>query len=212
MHGKSNQTMGKAALGMALTLMFTAAPSAFAAGEKVWYGGVGVGQSKIKEDMICNALAGIPGVSCSEDKKDTAWRIYGGNQFSKYGAVEFGYRNLGEGKANIDILGNAGDVTWKAKGFDIALVGTLPVSDSIGILGRIGMFHWDVDASAGGVLSAAGSEKAAGSSLTYGIGAQFGVAKDIAMRVELERMKDVGNDSVGKSDLDVMSVGVTFNF
>src|SRR3954467_10471470 len=58
------------------------------------YVGGSIGQSKFKDACSGNP----PGVSC--DDKDTAWRIFGGYQFSPNFAAELGYHDLGEAKAS----------------------------------------------------------------------------------------------------------------
>src|SRR3989442_10542839 len=102
-----------------------------------WYGGIGIGQSKFKDS--CSGVSG-PGIACEE--KDTAWKIFGGYQFNRNFAGEFGYTDLG--KTTLSITG-FGSASIGAKGFELSGVGTLPVSQQFSVYGRLGLFHWDVD-------------------------------------------------------------------
>ena len=58
------------------------------------YIGGALGQAEQSDQ--CSSTA--PGVSC--DNKDSAWKIFGGFQFSRYFAAELGYANLGEASAS----------------------------------------------------------------------------------------------------------------
>jgi OOP family OmpA-OmpF porin len=197
MSGNKKQMVAGKVLGAALVLSLVAAPAAFAAGEqaKDLYAGVSLGQAKVKTDDYDLS-----------DKTDTAWRMYGGKQFTQNVGVEFGYRNLGQAKFDAGASNN-GEV--RADGVDLAVVGTLPVTDAIGITARLGFFRWEANVSVDGGMVAS----AAGITPTYGVGAKFGISSDTAVRIEWDRMKDVGESvSTGQSDIDMISVGIVLNF
>jgi OOP family OmpA-OmpF porin len=189
-----------------------------------WYGGLGFGNTKAKDDTTCSDLSGIldPGYSCSTDDKDTGKKVFVGYQFNKNGAVEFGYVDLGKFTASASgtvtppgiTVSASGDT--KAKGFNVTLVGSLPVTNEFAVLGRIGLFRWDVDASAsasGGGVSAGGSDSATGADLTFGVGAQYDFSKTVGARVEWERFQDLGDQgTTGQSDVDLLSLSLVFRF
>jgi len=203
-----------------LILGLAAIPStAQAAG---WYGGIGFGNSTVKDDSSCSDVASLfdPGFSCSTDDTDTGWKVFIGNQFNKNAAIEFGYVDLGKTTASASgtVLGTpvslSGDV--KAQGFNVDLVGSLPVNNEFSFLGRIGLFRWDVDASASanvGGFPGSASESDTGVDLTFGLGAQYDFTKNAGVRVEWERFQDVGNeDTTGQSDVDLLSLSLVFRF
>ena len=70
-----------------------ALPAAAQMNMSAFYAGVGIGQSKAKD-----WCSGAGGISC--DDKDTAWKVFGGYQFSRNFAAEFGYVKLGEFNAS----------------------------------------------------------------------------------------------------------------
>ena len=107
-----------------------------------WYGGASVGQSKAKDIGTCDL-----DITCSSDDTDTGWKIYGGYQFHPNGAIEIGYVDLGKFTASgTDSFLGAVSADWKANGFTAALVGSLPVGQNFGLMGKLGLFHWNLDA------------------------------------------------------------------
>ncbi len=175
-----------------------------------FYAGGAVGQTKAKD--ACTDLTDLAPFVGSCDDKDTAWKIFGGYQFNRYIGAEIGYVDLGKVTANGTILGVPVSANIKAKGFEALAVGTLPINEQFAAYGKAGFFRWDVDASAvvGGVAVAA-SEK--GTDLTYGIGLKYNFTKNLAVRVEYQRYKDLGDENTtGKSNVDVIGVGLVFKF
>lgn len=218
-HNKLLQSFSAAVL----ILGFAAAPSMVQA--EGWYGGIGIGNSKVKSDSTCSDFADLfdPGFSCSSDDTDTGWKVFIGNQFNKNAAIEFGYVDLGKFTTNVSgnvtvpptiAMTASGDA--EPKGFNLSLVGSLPVSNEFSLLGRIGLFHWDLDVSAsasGGGFSASASDSASGTDLTFGVGAQYDFSKTAGVRVEWERFQDVGDENTtGQSDVDLLSLSLVFKF
>jgi OOP family OmpA-OmpF porin len=89
-----------------------------------WYGGVGFGNSKIKDDTFCSDASSLfdPGSSCSSDDTDTGWKVFIGNQFNKNAAIEFGYIDLGKTTGNASGTVYPNDRKWgrEATGFNLA--------------------------------------------------------------------------------------------
>lgn len=193
---------------IAVSGLIAGAPAARAQ-DAGFYAGIGVGRSELKD-----ACAGIT-ISC--DDTDTGWKLFGGYQFNKYLGAELGYVDLGKATASGTILGVAVSATAKAKGWEFLGVGTLPIADKFSVYGKAGLFRWDVDVSATGVVpgfapvAVGASDK--GTDFTYGIGLKYDFTKSIGARVEWQRYKDVGNDATtGKSDVDLLSLGIVFKF
>jgi OOP family OmpA-OmpF porin len=183
-----------AALGMALL-----AP-AFAFAENA-YIGAGVGQSSMQSPD--NALLGG-----NVDDTDTAWKVYGGYLFNRHVGLELGYVDFGTFKSSSALTSDE----WKAKAFDLSLLGVLPVGDQFSVFGKAGAAHWNVDDhfSVGG-LSA--SPSADGNDWSYGVGAQYDFTRNVGGRLEWQRFKNVGDeDDTGRSDLDLFSMNVVYHF
>lgn len=171
-----------------------------------WYGGVGFGQSKV--DIDCDL-----DITCSADDTDTGWKLYVGNQFSPSAAVEFGYVDFGEAKiSGTDSFFGSASATVEASGFNVALVGFLPVGNTVNLLGKVGLFLWDVDASVSTSIGS-GSASESGTDLMFGFGASFDIGKTAAVRIEWERFTDVGDENeTGQSDVDLLSASLVFRF
>ena len=228
MLGKKKQ-VARNALGAALVFIFAAVPSAFAADEKGWYLGVSAGQTKADVDEAAfNSIyvaGGFTSASTSSDEKDTGWKVFGGYQLSKNWAVEGAYVDLGKATTKTTATGPAGEYTGegKTKGWSFSGVGTLPVSDSFAVFGKLGAFLWDVDSKcnkvSGAGSCAASTNNASGTDLTYGIGVKYDFTKNVGLRVEWERFKNTGDKfnttgttGTGEADVDLLSLGIQFKF
>jgi len=160
-----------------------------------FYAGLNAGMSDL--NGACTGF--LPGTKC--DDSDTAFGIFGGYQLNKYFGVEVGYTNLGKAKAS------SGGVTAsvEAKGFGFSAVGTFPINPQFSLYGKLGTFLWDTDSNLGGSDD--------GADLTYAIGVRWNFAKNLALQAQLQRYNDVGNSSTtGKSDIDIIGVGILFRF
>jgi OOP family OmpA-OmpF porin len=151
-------------------------PAAAQTADTGFYVGANVGQSKLK-----------PGCSGCDDK-DTAWRFLGGYQLNRNFAAELGYTNLGE-------FGST-----KVNAWDLVGVGLFPVTNQMGIFGKLGGHHSEVKA---------GSTET-GNGLTYGAGLQFDVSPNLGVRGEWQRYDKLAGISDLKSD--VLSVGAIWRF
>jgi len=63
-----------------------------------------------------------------------------------------------------------------------------------------------------GGLSASASDKDTSTHLTFGLGAAFDINRNFGVRAEYQKYKDMGGSNVGKSDVDVLSIGLLYRF
>lgn len=190
------------ALSMSIGLAVPSIGLAQGMDDKGFYIGATVGQSKVKD--FCSGFA----TPCEDT--DTALKILGGYQFSKHFALELGYSQLGEASIN-----NGGGLFAKveATAWEVVAVGILPVADRFSIYGKAGMYRADSDFSTNVVLPGLPqSFSESNNDLTFGIGLQFDISRNLALRAEWQRYQDLGGPQIGESDLDVMSIGVTYQF
>jgi OOP family OmpA-OmpF porin len=192
---------------IALTGLIAAAagisPLAFAQYSGLYLGG-SAGQSKVK-DYCAKSLP--VGASC--DDRSSAFSAFLGNQFNRYLGIEVGYSDLGEFNAS----GTGTTLTNKVKGVEFLGVGTIPINPQFEVYGKVGAFSWEAKRSCSGASCVFSSQKETGTELTYALGAQFNFSRNIGARVQLQRYQDVGEDATtGKSDIDVLSVGIVFKF
>jgi OmpA-OmpF porin, OOP family len=169
--------------------------------ENYYVGANFIGQSKSKDtgNAIRDPFITKTGVSPSIDDKGTAWKLFGGYQTNENLGFEVAFIDLGEVKATIA----GASASIKSKGVAFSAVGTVPVSNSTGVFGKIGLFSWSTS-TPGIIGSAIPSEDGVDS--TYGIGAKFQFNKQVGVRLDWDRFK------LGDADTDMLSVGILFNF
>lgn len=188
-------------------------PSAMAADTTGWYAGVGIGQAHLA-NVCADARAGGFVGNCND--KDTSWKIFGGYDFNRNFAVEAGYVDLGEATLGGNVGAVAISANAKAKGWELLGVGTIPVTDQLGIYGKIGAFRWDVDVTATAALPPAfaiASAGATGTDLTYGVGVKFDFTRNIGARLEWQRYDNLGDSATtGRENVNLFSAGVVVKF
>lgn len=168
-----------------------------------WFIGAGGGLSKFKDG--CTVVGG-PGISCDDD--GTTWRAFGGYQFNSNFGFELGYADLGE--ATQEPVGG-GSTTFEAKVYEMTLVGTVPLGEQFSVYGKWGFFHWDADRTIVGV--GAGTASTSGKDITYGFGVKYNFTRSLALRMEWQRYKDIGDvNFTGVSDVDVFGVNLLLKF
>jgi OmpA-OmpF porin, OOP family len=183
-------------------LLTAAASGPAAAQETGLYAGGSIGYSQFKD--ICDAVAS--GVSC--DDNDTAWRAFGGYQFNRYFALEFGFANLGESSGS----GAPGSFSVEAKeAWDLTGVFSIPLATRLAALLRIGAHRTRTTIDEQGPGIGAIHEAKTGSSFSYGLGAEYALGK-LGVRAEWQRYDNIDGGQRGETDVDVFSVGLLFRF
>jgi OmpA-OmpF porin, OOP family len=186
---------------LAIASLLVAAPAAAQDLPKV-YAGVTIGSSKAK--AFCDELSG-PGITC--DDGDTSLRLLGGYQFHKNFAVELGALYLGEVQAR----GPGGTFTVESAAIEALGVAMLPLAERFSVYGKAGIYRAVTEARLNTVVLTDTAEET-NFDLTFGFGVRVDLAKNLFLRGEWQRYTDVGGDEVGKSDIDVLSIGLLFKF
>lgn len=192
---------------------------AFAQDEtKGFYAGISAGQSKFKG--ACDSDSGVAVSNCKDT--DTAWKIFGGYQFTPNLAVELGYNDFGRisGDATVSLGGStfAGNAKIEATAFELTGVGMLPLGHQFSVYGKLGVYYAETKASANVTMttppfaSGSSSQSDNNTNLTFGLGARYDFTKNIAVRAEWQRFSKVGSDEVGKGDIDVLAIGALYRF
>jgi OmpA-OmpF porin, OOP family len=208
------------ALGTACLVGFAAMNSQpVVAADSGWYVGAGIGQSKAKIDdaRITSGLlgAGLTTTSMTEDKHDTAYKIFGGYKFNRNFALEGGYFNLGQ-FGFTSTTNPAGTLTGKikAQGLNFDAVGILPITERFSAFGRIGAQYAqakDSFSGTGAVTVADPSPSKSAFNYKAGVGVQYDFTESLGMRGEWENYRI--NDAVGNhGDVNMLSVGLVFLF
>lgn len=195
----------KKALFTLCTAATLASGSAVAADEG-FYVAIDAGQSRAKD-----ACTGIPaGFSCKNT--GTAVRIGGGYQFNNNVGAELSYGDYGSNKASGTVAGIPIAASLKASGFEAALVGLLPLSESFALTGKLGIANTKIKGQgvSGGFTVSASATSTTGS---YGIGMRYDLSKSVALRAQYEDLGKVGDAATtGKSKLTLLTLGLTFGF
>jgi len=202
----------------ALIVASVAAVSPAVAGD--WYFAGSAGQSDFKAEKgdIDGALiaAGATGLSSSLDDQDTAYKLQAGYRFNQNFALEGGYINLGKLKYSAAYTGGAGRAEIKADGWNIDVVGSIPVGQTFVLFGKVGMINAKVEATVsatGPGGAAAGSVDDTSSKGHWGIGGDYALNDKMAVRLEYERFKNLGDENTtGEGDVDLLSVGFVLKF
>lgn len=212
---KVASTSGK----LSLITLAVLASSFASADDPGWYIGANVGQSNatIDDERITSDLLGkgFSRTTITDDDRSTGYKIFGGYQYNRYLAVEAGYFDLGNFGFNATTV-PAGTLSGniKLKGLNLDLVGTLPISEKLSVMGRVGANYADATDSFVGtgavkVLDPNPSER--DTNLKVGLGLQYAFTPALAMRAEVERYRI--NDAIGnKGDIDLVSLGLVYRF
>ena len=189
-----------AAMVGAVVMAAPAVSMAQARADTGWYAGITLGQSDAK-DVDCG------GFSC--DKKDTAFRILGGYQINRNFAAELGYHDLG--KVTLSAPGVSANI--KGNVWELVGIGAYPFANQFSGYGKLGAYHGESKLSAALAGFGTGSLKETNTDLTFGLGVQYDVSRELGVRGEWQRYKNVGGDNTGgKSDVDVLSIGAIYRF
>lgn len=115
-----------------------------------WYAGASLGQSSFGDwDGIANLNDGSF-TSATEDDSDSAWRVFAGADLARYVAIEIGYADFGGATGEAQSDGSGGSwvagpqsVSMEVQAWDLTVVGKLPVTTDLALLGKVGASHWD---------------------------------------------------------------------
>lgn len=184
-----------------------------------WYLGANIGQSKasIDAERIQASLEdnGFGVSSIDEDSSNQGYKAYLGYQFGTYLAVEGGYFDLND----FSFLANTSPITdfrgeTGLKGWNLDLVGILPLTERFSATARIGLTQNDSKtrySSNGLINTAAYNHDDSYTKHKFGLGLQYDLSAALTLRLEAERYRM--DDLVGnKGDLDLYSLGLVYRF
>lgn len=182
-----------------------------------WYGGFNFGQTheSINDGAVANSELGGGLNFITDDRRDNGFKIFGGYQFTDHFAMEAGYFDLGQFgfRAVKDPLGALKSRT-KTRGFNLDVLGIIPLSDRWSLFGRAGVHYseaYDRFQGIGDVVVTDTHRKERDTNFKWGGGFQYDFSEKWAMRIEAERyaIEDI-TDSNGK--INLYSLGVVYRF
>lgn len=216
---KSKRT--PALLGVTALAFFSASAALAQDAGSGWYAGGNIGHSRatIDDERITSGLRGEGLATNSIDDRDShsGYKLFGGYQINRNFGLEFGYFDLGKFGYTAQTT-PPGSLTgdMKVTGWNADLVGTLPLTERLSALGRVGV----TSIRAKDTFSATGAARVPYANATpserstqvkFGVGLAYAITDALAVRLEAERyrLKDaVGN----RGDIDMVSVGLVYRF
>jgi OmpA-OmpF porin, OOP family len=188
-----------------------------------WYAGATGGEARSRgsaEGLAEQYLdLGYTSSQSQADKRDAAYRVFGGYRFNRHFALEAAYADLGKFTVNSTVVPTGTFAqNIKTTGFDVSAIATLPVTEKFNLFARAGAFRSErkIDYAASGsveILQNLSTEKQRQTRGLYGIGATYDLTQRIALRAEWTRHERLGNPLVtGSRDIEVFSLGVAYRF
>ena len=166
------------------------------------YVGLSVGESNV--DVDCSGTT-----VC--DKRDTAFKIFGGYMYSPNWGAEVAYYDQGKVKVagNDDTFGLVtGD--FRGRGFALFGVGAMPF-DRFSVFGKLGVASVRVKGTVTSTVPPVqASDSETHSDFAWGVGASYDFSKTLGVRAEFERLRVKFQDE--KMNADLFSIGLVYRF
>lgn len=209
---------------LAASLLIPKAHAQSGASDSYSYLGLGGGQTRaqVDEQRITNSVlvqppGGFTSYGISGDRRDTAYKVFGGYQFNRYWALEGGYFNLGKQNFTNSTL-PAGNLRadLRTQGLNADVVLTLPITENFSALARAGgtwartRTQFTTDGAA--VLNSSNvspSERKVNHKL--GVGVQYAFTPGVMLRGEAERYR-ISDAVGGRGNTNLYSVSLVFPF
>ena len=141
----------------------------------------------------CRFVRHSPTLSNCKDS-DTAWKIFGGYEFTPNLALELGYNDFGRISSDATVVVGGSTFTGNAKieatAFELTGIGSLPLGHQFSLYGKLGVYYAETKSSANVRQTtppfATGSSSASdnNTNLTFGFGARYDITRNIAVRAE----------------------------
>jgi OmpA-OmpF porin, OOP family len=220
MNGNTHMTLFKSSGILACAIAAAMASAGSVAHDDAgWYVGANLGQARARLnefEIVNNLLApGYSALRYDENSIDGGGKVFAGYALSSYWAIEAGYFDLGEFQFN-SLTAPAGMLTtnMQVRGFNLDLVATLPLTQNLSGLARLGVTRALTQATftGTGAASVLGGKLHDRDSLPKaGVGLQYKFSDVFAMRLEAERHV-ISNALYSHDNIDLYSVGVVYRF
>lgn len=203
----------------AVLLLALASPACFAQSLAAAYVGLSVGQSNTKFDST--DFAGDARVARTDDKTDSAYKLFAGYRFSPTWAMEAGYADLGTPSVSFSNAFGSARASVDNSSWFIAGKGTFPVTATIGLFGKLGLTRnkSKLNYTTNFPGDTPGSATDTRSGLLWGIGAEYAFNRNLGLRFEYEdfgkfgkAFDDASNSGTGRTKVNLWTVGLTYSF
>lgn len=189
-----------------------------------WYGGLSVGGSQISmsDNILPVAPVAATTTSLHKDDSSTGFKLFGGYRYNQNFALEGGYTDLGKFDARRDVTAPVvGSISrnMRMAGFDLAAVGIIPVQNGFSLFGKIGAMYTMTRSSisiSGALLPAPTltdlNPRRSEWNPKFGLGAGYDFSNGMGLRLEYERVSNVGDAATGEGNVGMWSLGLTKRF
>lgn len=186
-----------------------------------------VSQGELDQNLIdffgAGGLTVVDAVSNLDDS-DTGFGLGAGYQVNEHFATELVYVDLGE--VSYDVEGTVTDgvtdsaatfgLSQSAAGPAFSVLGILPIGERFSVFARLGLSLMSVDADLDisiDDVADSGNASTDRSNGLYGLGGEFSLSSRFGIRLEWTRYAGVGSeDLTGDTDIDLISLGLRYNF
>ena len=184
-----------------------------------WYAGFGAGRSlsRLDDARLARELSapGFDPTAVDTDSHKTAYKAFGGYQFSRHFALEGSYFNLGKfGFSAPTAPAGALDGALSVRGFGFDAVGLLPFTDKLSAFAKIGASYAqtrDTFSATGGNVVVDSSPRAWHANPKIGAGLQFQYTEHFGVRAEWERYR-ISDAVRDHGNVDAWFVDLVFPF
>ncbi|WP_191600881.1 outer membrane beta-barrel protein [Marinomonas algicola] len=130
--------------------------------------------------------------------EDTSYGVTIADKYNDYVGVELSYYDLGSLERRVSSTVQTFDV----EGFNLAVVGFIPLNSQLDLFGKLGVFNWDSSLNDG----AGSSIRKDGHDVSAGIGAVYRVGEYIGLALEYQRFE------LDSLSADTISLGLNIKF
>jgi hypothetical protein len=184
-------------ISLSLATLAVAPVPALAQARAYAYFGAGLGVSDAKK--FCDERP-----NC--DKGSTAWRLFGGVQFTPNLGVEIGYVDLGETRG-VDASGTL--TKRETSATDLVAVLSYPMN-RLSVSAKAGGYYGKPKATFETATGTTYGRESKGG-VTFGLGAQYDFTPAFGMRADWQRYAQVGGGTTGSEvDIDAFMVGIVW--
>jgi opacity protein-like surface antigen len=168
-------------------------------------------------------VGGAFGAARYGDDADRAWKLFAGYQANRYFSAELSYVDLGRAATVSTGQSFLGPTTTESrtrtKAWELVGIGWLPVLERLSVTGKAGLYRSDVkretrNSGFPSFVPASQDFRAHNNGFTLGVGTSYRISRGLDVRAEWQRYFGVGDDgaSVPETDIDLLSVGLTYRF
>jgi OOP family OmpA-OmpF porin len=161
------------------------------------YVGASVGRGEQKADI---------GPLSFKDK-GTAFKVFGGYQFTQHVGFEAGYVKFGEA----EVSGNGASLSAEPKSFYTAGTLTLPINEQLSAFAKVGAASTRTTVTAS-IKGQSESVKNTETTAMFGVGVGYAFTPAVSVIAEYENFGKIAKDDGGTLKADLLTIGVRVKF